>query len=453
MSHATNGGKHPFLWGAATSSHQVEGGNRHNDWWAWEEQGNIEGGVKSGAATDHWNRFREDLRLAKEMGLNSYRFSIEWSRIEPQEGKWDLAALGWYRDLVLECERNGLMPMATLHHFTSPKWFADQGGFANDDSPAKFVAYVEKVLESFGNRVPLWCTINEPMVLVVGGYLGSFMPPAKFDPKGASAACRNLLRCHVDSYDLIHRTVTEREGPWKDHPLMVGLAHNMLDLKADRWWHPIERSMQWAFWRFYNYSWLEAVTGGKPRFGLPGILPNPKPVENARGRRTAEFIGINYYTKAYLKWRPRDASAQTVANLPIGVAFARRKEPVSDVDWAIHPAGLSKIIAVVSRYGLPMYITENGIADKSDDLRPAYLVSHLKAVANSVAAGHDVRGYYYWSLLDNFEWVKGYGPRFGLLYVNYDNFERKRTRSAEIYRQIISRHGTRAEPDPSLISP
>lgn len=432
---------HSFLWGAATSSHQVEGGNVHNDWWAWEEKGHIEGGVRSGIATDHWNRYKEDLRLAADIGLNTYRFSIEWSRLEPEEGRWDPAALEWYEELVAECERRGLMPMATLHHFTSPRWFAEDGGFASDRAPARFETYVEKVATKLGGRVPLWCTLNEPMVMVVGGYLGNFMPPAKFDPKGASNACRNLLRSHVRAYDALKNVKRERTGPWKDHPLMVGIAHNMLDLMPDRAWHPVENLLKHVFWNFYNRSWLNAVTGKNPGFGVPGIVPTPRPVRRALGRKTADFIGINYYTKAYLSFRPRDASAQTTPHLPIGVSFARRKETVTDVDWSVHPDGLSKLIRYVSSYGLPMYITENGIADREDKLRPEYLKLHLKAMADCIAEGHDVRGYYYWSLLDNFEWIKGFGPRFGLFQVNYDTLERKTTASAELYRDIILRHG------------
>ena len=430
--------KSPFLWGAATSSHQIEGFNEKNDWWNWESQGHIDGGVRSGAATDHWNRYKEDLKLAADLGLNSYRFSIEWSRIESREGKWNPEALDWYEALVAECEKNKLLPMATLHHFTSPLWFAEKGGFSSAGSSAYFAQYVKKVIHRLGSRVPLWCTINEPMVLAAGTYLGKFMPPAEFSPQKASLACRNLLKAHVLAYDAIHHDISVRKGPWKDRPLQVGIAHNMLDFLPDRKWHPIERLLVHILKRFYNRAWLDAVTGRKQHFGVLGLVPKAKPVKKALGRNTVDFIGINYYTKAYVQWRPKAPAQERPPELPIGITFARRKEAVSDLDWAIHPAGLSRMIRFVRRYSLPIYITENGIADREDQLRPEFLNSHIEVIKKALFEGADIRGYYYWSLLDNFEWVKGFGPRFGLYHVDYETFQRTPTQSARLYQKIIA---------------
>lgn len=431
--------KKPFLWGAATSSHQVEGGNRHNDWWCWEEQGKIEGGARSGPAADHWNRFRDDMRLAAELGLNSYRFSIEWSRIQPEEDRWDLSALEWYRELILECERKGLMPMVTLHHFTSPQWLAEKGGFSNDLSPRYFAAYVRRVVEALGSRIPLWCTLNEPMVLISGTYLGNFMPPAKFSPKLASKACHNLLACHVDAYRQIH-AISKREGPWAMEPIQVGIAHNMLDFRPDRKWHPIEKLISRVFWRFYNQSWLDAVTGRKQHFGIPLVMPYAKPVEAAFGKPTCDYIGVNYYTKAYVQWRPKSKTPGVSSTLPLGLTFARRKEVASDLEWAVHPKGFARVMDMAARYGLPVYITENGIADGRDHYRPYYLMTHLREVARAIERGHDVRGYYHWSLMDNFEWIKGFGPRFGLYRVNYETFDRTPTGSALLLKKLIEAH-------------
>lgn len=442
--------KRPFLWGAATSSHQIEGGNRHNDWWYWEEQGKIEGGVRSGPATDHWHRFREDLKLAADLGLNSYRFSVEWSRLQPEEDRWDPKALDWYRALIDECERNGLMPMLTLHHFTSPQWFAEKGGFTSDRSPRYFAEYVRRVVEALGSRVPLWCTLNEPMVLIAGTYLGTFMPPAKYAPDLAAKACHNLLKCHVDAYHQIHNGISKREGPWADHPIEVGIAHNMLDFLPDRKWHPIENVLSKLFWRFYNKSWLDAVTGRKQHFGVPFLMPYAKTVPEALGKPTCDYIGVNYYTKAYVQWRPRDAARERPSALPLGLAFARRKEPASDLEWAVHPHGFAKVLEYAAGYGLPVYVTENGIADGNDRYRPYYLMSHLREVAKLIERGCDIRGYYHWSLLDNFEWIKGFGPRFGLYRVNYENFERTPTGSALLLKKLIEAHAGTTPPDPSV---
>lgn len=429
-----------FLWGAATSSHQIEGYNNKNDWWAWEQEGKIEGGARSGAATDHWNRFREDIRLAAQLGLNSYRFSIEWSRLEPEEGRWDAQAFQWYRELLEECEAHHLIPMLTLHHFTSPLWFSKKGGFTWEKSPEKFAEYVKRVAHELGTRVPLWCTFNEPMVLVVGSYLAKFMPPAEFSPEKASLACRNILDAHVRAYKILHELIQVREGPWKDRPLEVGTAHNLLDFHADRGWHPIELVVTWLLRRFFNRSWLDAVMGRKQCFGILGLLPKPDTVVTALGKRSVDFIGVNYYTKAYIKWRSRDSSEGISADFPIGIAFARRKEAASDVGWVIHPRGLQRILRFVARYCLPIYITENGIADRDDLHREKYLFSHLAEVAKAIDHGIDIRGYYHWSLLDNFEWIKGFGPRFGLYSVDYVTYERKPRKSAEMYRKVISVH-------------
>jgi beta-glucosidase len=262
-----------FLWGAATSGHQIEGGNKNNDWWHWELLENIEGGAHSGKATDHWHRFKEDLELAAGLGMNSYRFSVEWSRLEPKPGQWDESALDWYEGLIAQCERLGLLPMLTLHHFTLPQWLAEKGGFTWEGTPDRFAGYVERVVARLGSRIPLWCTINEPMVVTVGGYLGAFMPPAKTNPALASLSCHHLLRCHVRAYDIIHRMVKERRGPWKDVPLRVGIAHNMMRFVPLRQWHPVEQMAARVFRRFYNKSWLDAVTGRRQTFGVRGLMP------------------------------------------------------------------------------------------------------------------------------------------------------------------------------------
>lgn len=439
-----------FLWGAATSSYQIEGHNEHADWWEWEKEGRIEGGARCGAATDHRHRYKEDLRLASELGLNTYRFSVEWSRIEPEEDRFDASALDWYADLVAECERLGLVPMLTLHHFSNPLWFARQGGFSSDWAPERFLRFVDRVAERLGARIPLWCTFNEPMVYVVGTTVGGFMPPGEYAPHKAALTCRHILQSHVRAYDLLHerfgRTAgsARRAGPWKDDPLQVGIAHNLIDLRPARRFHPMERALTWVLNRFYNWAWINAVTGRAPSFGIPWLIPKPQAVPEALGRVTSDFIGVNYYTKGYVQWRPKAKAEGTLAQAPVGLYFARRGEPVSDMGWAIHPRGLGQILDQVwkrtRKFGLPIYVTENGIADHEDIHRTEYLRTHLAEVARAIGRGIPVRGYYYWSLLDNFEWIKGFGPRFGLYSVNYDTLERSPTRSARHYAQIIKNH-------------
>lgn len=439
-----------FLWGAATSSHQVEGNNIHNDWWAWEQQGKIETRELSGQATDHWNLFREDLNLAQELGLNAYRFSIEWSRWEPSPGRWDSASIEWYRELIHECEKRKLKPMVTLHHFTSPLWFSESGGFLDPESPVKFLRFVKRVVSTLGDRIPLWCTFNEPMVLAVGQYLGGFMPPGYFEPEKVSQVCHSMLKAHVFAYDTIHREVRQRRGPWRYDPLEVGIANNTVDFLPDRNWHPMEWVLSKLCWRFFNCSWWEAITGGEQNFGVPGLIPKAAPVREAVGRVTSDYLGINYYTKGYLKWR---ALSEMQKEFPIQVQFFKSDEPKSDLGWAIHPDGLGKMIRLAKTYGLPLYITENGIADAQDRYRSQYIIEHLKEVAKEIHKGTPVKGYFHWSLLDNFEWIKGYPPRFGLLNVNYSTMQRAIRPSARNYSKIISMHrGYFNSPNLSLLS-
>lgn len=440
-----------FLWGTATSGHQVDGDNKHSDWWAWESEGAIDGGVRSGQAADHIQFFREDLQRAKSLGLNSYRFSFEWARLEPSEGNWDTSVFEWYDQLLLECESLELVPMATLHHFTLPNWMAEQGGFSSVHAAEKFLKFVARVIERYGSRIPLWCTINEPMVLVAGSYLGRFMPPGEFDPQGASRACFQLLKAHVLSYDLIHLKATKREGPFAKIPLQVGFAHNMLDFGPERVWHPIERIIASTLAKLYNDSWLKAVSGEKQKFGLYGVFPFAPQVQAARGRRTYDFIGLNYYTRAYVQWRPRAQSKEQLSILPIGLSFARRKDVASDLGWAIHPSGLAKILQNLARYRAPIYITENGIADASDQYRTEYLRLHLLEVAKAKEDGVDIRGYYHWSLIDNFEWIKGFWPRFGLFSVNYETMERLPRGSAQFLRDLIKAHNGNRAPSSDVL--
>jgi beta-glucosidase len=442
-----------FLWGAATSSHQIDGYNKFSDWWQWEQQGMIDRGECSGSATDHWNRFREDLDLASELGLTTYRFSIEWARLEPQEGHWDTSVLCWYEELLNECEKRGILPMATLHHFTIPAWLAEKGGFTWPHSPQKFADYVKRVAHTLGPRIPLWCTLNEPMVLAAGQYLAGIMPPAKFDPPLVGVMSRNLLSAHVSAYDILHSEIPRRIGPWRHLPLSVGIAHNMVDFLPAHHWHPMERYATQLLRRFFNRSWLDAVTGEKQHFGAVGLIPYPEQVSRALGRKTVDFIGVNYYTKAYLRWEPKRSTMMTPENFPLGIQFFGHEDTeVSDLGWAVHPEGLGRVLRFVKGYGLPMYITENGIADAADKYRPKYLVSHLKQIATAIQEGADIRGYYHWSLLDNFEWIKGFTPRFGLLNVNYETFERTRRESFHLYKEIIGAHMREGNLAPQLSS-
>ncbi len=424
----------------ATSSHQVEGNNQHNDWWQWEAEGNIETGERSGLACDHWHRFREDLRLAKDLGANTYRFSIEWSRIEPEEGKWDMAALAWYEELVAECERLDLIPMATLHHFTVPRWLAEKGGFLWEKAAGRFYGYVHKVAERLAKRVPFWCTLNEPNSLVIGQYLGSFMPPARFSPKSVSDASRNLLRGHLKAVEALRKAGETREGKFAHLPLRIGVAHNVIRFLPRHNWNPVERALAASFHRFYNLAWPDALTGKKQHFGAWGIVPQPRQVWEARKKCSIDFLGINYYMKIYVCVGPQRDHANFIksSRLPLGIVFAKEGDRTSDLGWVVHPDGLEQLLVEMNdRYQLPLYITENGCADAKDTLRSEYLRGHVAAIARARGRGAQVEGYIHWSLMDNFEWVKGFEPRFGLVEIDYATQERRVRPSGETFRQLV----------------
>jgi beta-glucosidase len=382
--------------------------------------------------------------------MNAYRFSIEWAKCEPQEGKWDEAAFAWYENLLTECEKRNVMPMLTLQHFVLPQWIAARGGWADEGNVQFYARFVREVAKRLGARVRLWCTINEPMVSVVGGYLGGFMPPGKRDPKLLVRASRNMHHGHVLAYDILHKELPEGAGPWKDFPVRVGIAHNMIDFMPDRWWHPLELVFAKAISTFYNSAWLEAIMGKRSSFGFKGIVPRMELVPGT-ARKTADFLGVNYYTKAYIKWRPRDSSPGTLPNFPLAIAFARRNEEKSDLGWAYHPQGFRKVLLQAAKYGMPVYITENGIADRDDRLRAKYVTAHLREVAQLIAEGVDIRGYFHWSLMDNFEWSEGFGPRFGLFKVDYKDFHREIRPSAQMLQRIIAAHEKGAAPAVDLI--
>lgn len=379
----------PFLWGAATSSHQIEG-NQTNDWTEWEQTGH--GTEPSGRAADSWNRWPEDLELARTLGLTSYRFSLEWSRIEPRPGEFDHQALQRYRTMILRMRELGLIPLVTLHHFTFPTWVSRQGGFLHTDASQWFSRYVRTCLETLGDVVDLFVTINEPMVLVVMGYLIAMWPPGGHGFGRAFKLISRLVNVHVEAYQTIKDM---KPGAW------VGLAHHMIQFEP---WHdtPLDRANTRLLHYLMNDRFIRMVGGCQ------------------------DFIGINYYTRQYAHWT---SGLHPIQNRPGAT--------VSDLGWEIYPTGLGAVLERLRAYHKPVLITENGIATRDDTLRTQYLEEHIAQVAAAQAAGIDVRGYFHWSLMDNFEWAEGYGPRFGLAEVNFETGERRIRPTGYRYRDII----------------
>jgi beta-glucosidase len=355
-----------FLWGAATAAHQIEGNNLHSDWWRSENEGRL---PHSGDACDSWNRWADDVDLLEQIGLNAYRLSVEWARIEPEPGRFDQAAIDTYRRLFEALREAHIEPMVTLHHFTSPAWLADRGGWANPEVSQRLAEYTDHFARHTGDLVKWWITINEPSILGMKAYIeGSWPPHRPFDLRGYVRLMRNAARGHI-----LARQVLKAHRP----DAMVSMAFALWPMQALRSWSPIDQTMAFVG----DWLWQGRVL----RRSLPWL----------------DWIGLNYYSRTFVGWPlPKNGAGQSGER--------------TDFGWEIYPQGLYDVLRRVGQFGKPIVITENGISDADDDQRPGYIVAHLRQAHRAIADGVDLRGYMHWSLLDNFEWAEGYEQRFGL---------------------------------------
>ncbi|MFI5006016.1 MAG: glycoside hydrolase family 1 protein [Solirubrobacterales bacterium] len=406
-----------FLWGVATAAHQIEGGNT-NDWSRFEEEpGRIADGERSGSAVDSWNRMPEDVALLSSLKANAYRFSIEWSRLEPSEGTWDEAAWARYGDLVVRLRDARIEPMVTLLHFTLPRWLADRGGVTARDFPERFARFSAEAARRLGPRVDLWCTINEPNVQMYLGYVEGIWPPGQKSPVQAAAAFAGLLRAHALAASALRE---------HDRGAQVGVAVNVISFEpASRLW-----LTDWVAARVaaeaFDWSFYDSVRAGRIRFHAPGFPSLDEPVPALTG--SADWVGVNYYRRERIHFTP---------STPAYVGFEPGTGPQSDVGWGIHPEGLLRLLRLTwNRYRLPVYVTENGIADAAGSMRSDFIRVHAYAMSKAISEGIPVRGYFHWSLTDNFEWTQGFTPRFGLFRVDYKTLERRPAGGSEAFRSL-----------------
>jgi beta-glucosidase len=394
-----------FLWGSATSSHQVEGGTA-NDWTDWEaQQGRIRDGNNTAVACDHYHRYEEDFDLAKTLGHNAHRLSLEWSRLEPEEGHWDMKEVVHYRQVLLALRQRGLKVMLTCWHFTLPRWFAAKGGWEHPDAPRAFARYCAFVAREYGDLVDFWITINEPMIYLGMGYVEGSWPPGRRRPLSALRAFGQLCRGHRAAYVAMHE-VLDRPG----RRASVGIAQNCMAFEPYRRHSLMDNLYVWFADRVYNHQFF-IWTG-----------------------RTHDYIGINYYFYYRVKFVPK-----RVSQFFFEVHTENRE--VSDLGWEINQQGMFEVIMAMGRYRLPIFITENGTASADDGKRPRALVGMVKEMYHAIRAGADVRGYFHWSLLDNFEWHEGYRARFGLVAVDFATQKRTPRRSAYVYKEICEENG------------
>ncbi|MBE2220067.1 MAG: glycoside hydrolase family 1 protein [Anaerolineae bacterium] len=403
-----------FLWGTAMSAHQVEGNNKNNDWWTWEQDnGRFPPHQQSGLACNWWQNAEADLDRAAEMGVNAHRISIEWSRVEPEPSVFDQEALARYRQILLAMHERGIEPMVALHHFTNPMWLVEKGDFGSEIVVDYFQRYTAKVVAELGDLVPKWLTFNEPMVYFFLRYLSDDFPaPAQRGLRPGFMAVNNMLRCHAAAYHTIKASRPDAQvGVAKNMPVFQGAPGSG---QLSKWW---AKRVDWLF----NESWLESMETGKVKrpFGS-GVI------KNLAG--SYDFIGINYYTRFYVKFPP-------------GKEFISRDwgedAVVSDGDYGeVYPSGLYQAIKRVIKYNKPIYITENGVPDQADSLRPSFLLTHLREVWRAISFCFPVMGYYHWSLVDNFEWDRGWTQRFGLIEMNPETQERMMRDSGRLYQEI-----------------
>jgi beta-glucosidase len=398
-----------FLWGTSSAAHQVEGDNRNNDWWEFEQQtGRIANGDSSEIACDHYHRYRQDFSLLRELNQNAHRLSIEWSRIEPVEGEFDARQMRHYRDVLGELREQGIQPMLTLHHFTSPLWFTRKGGWRAAGSPRAFLPFVRRVVDELGDLVSMWCTINEPSIYAVQGWLnGEFPPGHQGDVVSVYRVAGNLRRAHELAYEVIKRR-------WPDSP--VGLSH-------------------------HKFLFMPATPKRRDRWAARAaqLVMDSWPVAPGRLRRiveaTSDYIGIAHYHVQLTAFDPRRPQDQFIRrfNVP-GVQ-------VSDMGWSADPQWMRLVLNELKALGKPVYITENGLGTMDDDRRQRYLVDVLSNVHLAIHDGVDVRGYFHWTNMDNFEWGRGYQVHFGLIGVDRKTLERTIKPSGRLYARIAKANG------------
>jgi beta-glucosidase len=410
-----------FLWGSATSAHQVEGNNAASDWWAWEQARRVKDA--SGLACDHYRRFEEDFDLAVSLKHSAHRFSIEWARIEPEEGRWDDEALAHYAQVLRALRKRRLEPIVTLHHFTTPQWLTAKGGWTVPKAVDRFARYVQRVAGALGGLARYWVTINEPMVFVRMHYLQGLGPPGGTDLKHAMLVVKNLVRAHAAAYRILHAS-RRIGGP---RPL-VSIAHNTPAFHPCRRFRPEDRIITWMTDRIFNIAMIESLIEGV--WSVPTV--SRWRVPEARG--TLDYLGINYYGRQFIRWDPV-SGGWPGGSCDLG-HHPREVPERTSLGWDVCPPAFTTELMRWGQLGMPIIVTENGTWMADDRARWRYIHRHIQAMARAMQRGAPVAGYCVWSLLDNFEWAEGFAPRFGIVEVDYATQRRTVRESGRRYADI-----------------
>jgi beta-glucosidase len=416
-----------FAWGVATSSHQVEGGTGNNQWAAWEKRGRIKSKDCCGLACDWWRNAEQDFDLAQSLGVNALRLSVEWSRIEPQPGVFDNQALSRYREMLQALHRRGIRPFITLHHFTNPLWFESKGAFLERNSVALFERFTRYVVEALRDFCRDWVTFNEPNVYASLGYfLGEFPPGKKGRFMQAARVTRHLCLAHAAAYRAIHELQPEANVGWAQH--FVVFKPRRPESKIDRWLCSFIQ-------RRFNDNFSEGILSGTAPFPLNKFGESLPEVKD-----TCDYVGINYYSRLRVGLEPRSPKT-----LFFQISVPPHK-PQGDSGIEVpygeaYPQGLRLAVGHFAAFKKPLYILENGVPDRADRIRPWVIESTVKQLRELLAEGVDLRGYFHWTLTDNFEWGEGWHLRFGLFELDPSTQKRTPRKSAELYSRLIKEAG------------
>ncbi len=497
-----------FLWGFSQSGFQFEMGDRYHryidtntDWWHWvRDKDNLEKKLVSGdlpeVGINNYELYEVDHGIAEDLGANIYRIGIEWSRIFPwptynidvdyisddsyglikdvkinRDTLRELDEIAnrrevlYYRNVIKSLREKGFKVIVNLNHFTLPYWLHDpiearekaltsgRNGWVDWKTPIEFAKFSAYIAYKFGDLVDMWSTFNEPMVVVELGYLAPYagFPPGVMNPEAVKLAMLHMINAHSLAYRMIKKFDKKKAESDSKEPASVGIIYNNIGIAYPL--NPNDSKDVKAAENdnfFHSRLFLEAIHWGKLNIEFDGETLIKLPY--LRGN---DWLGVNYYTREVVTYQEtpfpmlplisfKGAQGYGYACRP--GATSKEGNPVSDIGWEVYPQGMYDSIVEAERYGVPIYITENGVADSKDILRPYYLVSHINSIEEAHDAGYEVRGYLYWALTDNYEWALGFRMRFGLYEVDLITKERKpRKRSVKVYREIIKNNGITPE--------
>jgi len=393
-----------FLWGTSTSAYQIEGGAK-NDWSKWEVSSKRKENLKKdnkkledyvcGDACRSYFKYEEDFDLAKSLNTNSVRIGIEWARIFSKKDLIDVKGIRHYKKVLDAAHARGLKTVLTLWHWTNPIWFSEEGGWANKKSVDYFLHYVDLIIQELGGSIDYWVILNEPLIHVFNGYIsGKFPPNKKLHFLKALKVFNNLVKAHKKSYEIIHKHFPQAQVSSTAILNYFEPAHKKC---------LFEKTLVKIAHYFWNEKFLNAT------------------------KNHMDYIGLDYYFHDRIVFYP---------------PFRKNKNEITtDLGWEIYPEGIYHVLKFLKKYKKPIIILENGLADKEDKFRAQFIKDHLFFIYKAIKEGVDIRGYFHWSLLDNFEWALGWAPKFGLFEVNLKSFERKARPSASFYAEICKNNG------------